>query len=214
MACWTQRRRPAGSGAWNGCSSAWGGCRKRPSAGVAVDRGASYRAATGNRAFDEYRAETLRRLEDEQREFMEFLDRLRHAKDKAEFDEFMAERRRRSAGTDAAAAGGLIHRPAPPPQGGGAAGASMGAGPINADCRSCRRFRECEPGRGARPVARRGARRCRDNAAQRAECANARYLGHLDDHVGWRGHGTRCRAFGKSASSGDRAVSQGPSKVQ
>ncbi len=25
---------------------------------------------------------------------MEFLDRLRHAKDKAEFDEFMAERRR------------------------------------------------------------------------------------------------------------------------
>jgi hypothetical protein len=54
-----------------------------------------YRAATGNRAFDEYRAETLRRLEDEQREFVEFLDRLRRAKDKAEFDEFMAERGRR-----------------------------------------------------------------------------------------------------------------------
>jgi Protein of unknown function (DUF2852) len=54
--------------------------------------------ATGNRAFDEYRAETLRRLEDEQREFVDFLDRLRHAKDKAEFDEFMAERRRRSEG--------------------------------------------------------------------------------------------------------------------
>lgn len=49
--------------------------------------------SSGNRAFDEYRAETLRRLEDEQREFMEFLDRLRHAKDKAEFDQFMAERR-------------------------------------------------------------------------------------------------------------------------
>jgi hypothetical protein len=49
--------------------------------------------ASGNRAFDEYRAETLRRLEDEQREFLEFLERLRHAKDKAEFDEFMAERR-------------------------------------------------------------------------------------------------------------------------
>ena len=56
----------------------------------------SYRETTGNRAFDEYRAETLRRLEEEQREFMEFLDRLRHAKDKAEFDEFMAERRRRA----------------------------------------------------------------------------------------------------------------------
>src|SRR5262245_17239441 len=55
-------------------------------------------ASSGNRAFDEYRAETLRRLEDEQREFKEFLDRLRHAKDKAEFDEFMAERRRRPQG--------------------------------------------------------------------------------------------------------------------
>jgi hypothetical protein len=50
-------------------------------------------APSGNRAFDEYRDETLRRLEDEQREFLEFLERLRHAKDKAEFDQFMAERR-------------------------------------------------------------------------------------------------------------------------
>jgi Protein of unknown function (DUF2852) len=54
--------------------------------------------SSGNRAFDEYRAETLRRLEDEQREFKEFLERLRHAKDKAEFDQFMAERGRRSQG--------------------------------------------------------------------------------------------------------------------
>jgi len=51
---------------------------------------------SGNRAFDEYREETLRRLEDEQREFMSFLERLRHAKDKAEFDQFMAERRRQT----------------------------------------------------------------------------------------------------------------------
>ena len=50
--------------------------------------------SSGNRAFDEYRAETLRRLEEEQREFMAFLDRLRHARDKAEFDQFMAERGR------------------------------------------------------------------------------------------------------------------------
>jgi hypothetical protein len=50
---------------------------------------------SGNRAFDEYRTETLNRLEEEQREFMEFLDRLRHAKDKAEFDQFMADRRAR-----------------------------------------------------------------------------------------------------------------------
>jgi hypothetical protein len=51
--------------------------------------------SSGNRAFDEYRTETLRRLEDEQREFKEFLERLRFAKDRAEFDQFMAERRNR-----------------------------------------------------------------------------------------------------------------------
>jgi hypothetical protein len=48
--------------------------------------------SSGNRAFDEYRAETLRRLEEEQRAFQEYLDRLRTAKDRAEFDQFMAER--------------------------------------------------------------------------------------------------------------------------
>lgn len=51
---------------------------------------------SGNRAFDEYRTETMRRLEEEQQEFQAFLDRLRQARDKAEFDEFMAERQRRS----------------------------------------------------------------------------------------------------------------------
>ena len=51
--------------------------------------------SSGNRAFDEYRSETLRRLEEEQREFREFLDRLRFAKDKTEFDQFMSERRNR-----------------------------------------------------------------------------------------------------------------------
>jgi hypothetical protein len=51
--------------------------------------------SSGNRAFDEYRMETLRRLEEEQKEFREFLDRLRHAKDKEEFDLFMAQHRSR-----------------------------------------------------------------------------------------------------------------------
>ena len=49
---------------------------------------------SGNRAFDEYRAETLQRLEAEQKEFVDYLERLRQAKDKAEFDQFMADRRR------------------------------------------------------------------------------------------------------------------------
>ena len=51
------------------------------------------RSTSGNQAFDDYRAETLRRLEEEQREFQEFLVRLRKARDKQEFDQFMAERR-------------------------------------------------------------------------------------------------------------------------
>ena len=50
---------------------------------------------SGNHAFDEYREQTIQRLEEEQQEFGAFLERLRFAKDKAEFDQFMAERRGR-----------------------------------------------------------------------------------------------------------------------
>jgi hypothetical protein len=53
---------------------------------------------TGNRAFDEYRAEALRRLEEEANAFHSFLERLRMAKDRAEFDDFMRERHGRAAG--------------------------------------------------------------------------------------------------------------------
>ena len=52
-------------------------------------------SSSGNRAFDDYRSETLKRLEEEQREFKEFLERLRFAKDRSEFDQFMNERRNR-----------------------------------------------------------------------------------------------------------------------
>lgn len=48
---------------------------------------------TGNRAFDEYREEALRRLEEEANEFRSFLERLRMAKDRQEFDEYMRQRR-------------------------------------------------------------------------------------------------------------------------
>jgi hypothetical protein len=47
---------------------------------------------SGNTAFDAYKEETLRRLQDEQESFEAFMERLRAAKDKAEFDEFMDER--------------------------------------------------------------------------------------------------------------------------
>ena len=53
------------------------------------------RQGSGNVAFDEYRMETLRKLDEEQREFHDYLDRLRSAKDRSEFDQFMNERRSR-----------------------------------------------------------------------------------------------------------------------
>ncbi len=100
---------------WSGRMSCWRGrdvSRWQQNMGRWQD-GAGMRSAgtwwqppqrsSGNRAFDEYRTDTIRRLEDEQREFHDFLDRLRMAKDKSEFDQFMSERRNRP-------------NPEPPPQ--------------------------------------------------------------------------------------------------
>ena len=53
-------------------------------------------SSTGNSAFDAYKAETLRRLEEEQVNFEAFLERLREAKDKAEFDQFMNDRAKKA----------------------------------------------------------------------------------------------------------------------
>ncbi|HYI88445.1 MAG TPA: DUF2852 domain-containing protein [Beijerinckiaceae bacterium] len=65
----------------------------------------SFRAAapfggTGNAAFDEYRRDELRRLEEERRRldeeakaFAAFVEELKRAKDREEFDAFMARRR-------------------------------------------------------------------------------------------------------------------------
>ncbi len=56
--------------------------------------------ATGNSAFDSWRDAELARLEEErqqlvaaEREFADYLERLRQAKDREEFERFMAERR-------------------------------------------------------------------------------------------------------------------------
>jgi Protein of unknown function (DUF2852) len=96
MGCWRHHGSRNGGERWQARmarfqerAAQWGGPRPaNPSGGP----------SSGNSAFDEYRAETLRRLEEEQSQFREFLDRLRQAKDKAEFDQFMAEMRRRSEG--------------------------------------------------------------------------------------------------------------------
>ena len=50
-------------------------------------------ATTGNVAFDQYKEETIKRLEQEQKDFGTFMHNLAMAKDKAEFDQFMAERK-------------------------------------------------------------------------------------------------------------------------
>ncbi|MGD9293526.1 MAG: DUF2852 domain-containing protein [Roseobacter sp.] len=61
-----------------------------------LERGPVEMRKTGNSAFDAYKADTLRRLEEEQDKFEAFLERLRDAKDKAEFDQFMQERAAKS----------------------------------------------------------------------------------------------------------------------
>ncbi len=76
-----------------------------PGAGWAA-RSWRYGGSSGNRAFDEWRAGELARLEEErrklvaaEREFAEFLEQLRHARDREEFDRFMQERRWRQGTT-------------------------------------------------------------------------------------------------------------------
>ena len=56
--------------------------------------------SSGNTAFDAYKTETLLRLEEEQDAFEAFLNRLREAKDKAEFDQFMEDRAKTPADKD------------------------------------------------------------------------------------------------------------------
>jgi len=86
MACWQH----GGRGRWHNA-----GRERMFGMGCGFGGYARRAAPSGNQAFDDYRQETLRRLEEEQREFMEYLERLRRAKDKAEFDQFMADRGRR-----------------------------------------------------------------------------------------------------------------------
>ena len=67
-------------------------------------RGGFHAASTGNSAFDEWRAAEIARLEQERRklqeahrEFSTFVDNIRRAKDREEFERFMNERRNRPA---------------------------------------------------------------------------------------------------------------------
>jgi len=75
MQQWKQER-------WAGRRASWG-CGPRW----------HHYGSSGNSAFDTYRDEQLKKLEEEQKAFAEYLDKLRRAKDQTEFDQFMAERK-------------------------------------------------------------------------------------------------------------------------
>ncbi|HUI21884.1 MAG TPA: DUF2852 domain-containing protein [Methylocella sp.] len=79
---------------WN---ANWGACRWGSVASQWRSPG-----TTGNRAFDEWRSAELARLEEErqrlvaaEQEFAEYMENLRHARDREEFERFMNERRNR-----------------------------------------------------------------------------------------------------------------------
>lgn len=91
MGCWNHN----GASRWQNKMERMQAKMDRMRAGGCDWWSSSSSSSTGNRAFDDYRTETLKRLEEEQREFKEFLQRLRFAKDRQEFDQFMAERRNR-----------------------------------------------------------------------------------------------------------------------
>ena len=76
---------------------------RRPAGGFGAGTG------TGNAAFEEYRRDELRRLEEERRRldeesraFTEFVEELKRAKDREEFDAFMARRRGSASGPQGA----------------------------------------------------------------------------------------------------------------
>lgn len=88
-----------GQVAWNMfASTSWGQTATRYSQGFTGP-------GSGNAAFDQWRAAELarldeerRKLDDAQRDFQEYVDAIRKAKDREEFDRFMAERRNRPTG--------------------------------------------------------------------------------------------------------------------
>ncbi len=86
---------------WRGC-----GAKMRESARDFAD--GTFARDTGNLAFEEYRQAELkrldeerRRLDDEAREFSSFVEELKRAKDREEFDAFMKNRRAAAPRADA-----------------------------------------------------------------------------------------------------------------
>ena len=109
---WSKRMFSRSSCAQN-ASSHWAKMREHHHAGQGHWGRHGAMRSSGNAAFDAYKSETLRRLEDEQAAFEAFLQRLRDAKDKSEFDNFMEDRAR--AARSEAAGPAATNPTAPPP---------------------------------------------------------------------------------------------------
>ncbi|MGI9481522.1 MAG: DUF2852 domain-containing protein [Hyphomicrobiales bacterium] len=101
MRCWS-----------NGKVAAYDSHGKSPRGPGRWQRPMKFATSSGNAAFDEYREETLRRLEEEQEEFKSFMERLRQARDKAEFDQFMADRAKSADVTDVEDVEDVTEKPA------------------------------------------------------------------------------------------------------
>lgn len=84
---------------FQGAPAAFASARWDRGLGGGPARGWGFDGRSGNRVFDDWKATELARLEEErrklaaaQREFADYLDNLRHAKDREEFDRFRRER--------------------------------------------------------------------------------------------------------------------------
>lgn len=88
---------------WSGSAekgrSPWSGFRMPDVSGWKSQANSSGFTGSGNAAFDAYKREQLKRLDDERRKleedqkaFRDFVEKVRRAKDQEEFDRFMAER--------------------------------------------------------------------------------------------------------------------------
>lgn len=98
-----ERHGPAWAGAFG--TSGHGQGSSGPTGYDWARHGSAGQGSSGNGAFDAYRKAELerleaerRRLDEERRAFDDYLASLRSARDKEEFDRFMAERRRRAHG--------------------------------------------------------------------------------------------------------------------
>jgi hypothetical protein len=77
--------------------SAWQRAPERGREGTTSRHDTSTRTPV-NTAFEDYRTQTMTKLEQEAAEFRDYLENLRKAKDRAEFNEYMAGRRQNPPG--------------------------------------------------------------------------------------------------------------------